>query len=182
MGIDESELRPLVDAWRAANPNIVRLWWSVDRATKSAVKQKATTEVCGIRFERRSGMLFVTLPSGRRLSYVKPRIGTNRFGGEAVTYEGTGLTKKWERIETYGSRLVENLVQGTSRDILTYAMGRLDAAGYRIVMHCHDEVVIEAEPSASTEEVIEIMCKPPPWAKGLILRAEGCGLAYYRKD
>jgi DNA polymerase len=182
MGLAEEELKPLVDAWRAANPNIVRLWWEVDRAAKAAVRGHTKTATHGIRFECVSGMLFITLPSGRRLAYVKPRIGTNRFGGECVTYEGTGAAKRWERIESYGPKFVENATQGISRDILAHAMRSLDRAGYRIVMHCHDEVVIEAEPDTSVNEVISIMCTAPGWAKGLALRAEGYECAFYQKS
>jgi DNA polymerase len=181
MGLSEDELRPLVDAWRSANPNIVKLWWDVDRAAKSAVKGRTAAVTHGIHFGYESGMLFITLPSGRRLSYVKPRMGINRFGGECVTYEGVGLAKKWERIESYGPKFTENIVQAISRDILVDAMKRLDASGYRIVMHCHDEVVIEAEPDEEVQNVIEIMCITSPWAKGLLLNADGYECAFYRK-
>lgn len=182
MGVTEEELKPLVDAWRGANPNIVKLWWTVDRAAKSAVKGRTAAVTHGIRFEYASGMLFITLPSGRRLSYVKPRMGTNRFGGECVTYEGVGTTKKWERIESYGPKFTENIIQAISRDILVDAMKRLDAAGNRIVMHCHDEVVIEAEPDVKMQNVVEIMCITPQWAEGLLLNADGYECAFYRKD
>jgi DNA polymerase len=181
MGVAEEELRPLVDAWRFANQGIVRLWWDADRAAKAAVKGRTAVATHGIRFAYESGMLFVTLSSGRRLAYVKPRIGINRFGGESVTYEGTGATKKWERIESYGPKFVENIVQAISRDILVEAMKRLDAARYGIVMHCHDEVVIEAPPDTSIEEIIDIMCVAPPWAEGLMLRADGYECAFYKK-
>jgi DNA polymerase len=181
MGLAEEELKPLVDAWRTANPNIVRLWWDIDRAAKSAVKGRTKAATHGIRLECASGMLFITLPSDRRLAYVKPRIGTNRFGGECVTYEGTGTAKKWERIESYGPKFVENIVQAASRDLLAYAMKSLDRAGHRIVMHCHDEVVIEARPDASVNEVISIMCTAPEWANGLALRAEGYECVFYQK-
>ncbi len=150
-GVAEQELQPLVDAWRQANPMIVGLWWDVDAAAKTCVAEKTVTSCHGITFEYRSGMMFVTLPSGRKLAYVKPKLGENRFGGEAVTYEGVGTQKKWLRLETYGPKLVENIVQATARDILAEAMLRLDAKGYRIVMHVHDEAVIEAP--AETEEV-----------------------------
>jgi DNA polymerase len=181
MGLAEEELKPLVDAWRTANPNIVRLWWDMDRAAKSAVKGHAKAATHGLRFECASGMLFITLPSGRRLAYVKPSIGTNRFGGECVTYEGTGTAKRWERIESYGPKFVENATQAISRDLLACAIKSLDRAGYRIVMHCHDEVVIEAGPDTSVNEVISIMCAAPEWAKGLALRAEGYECAFYQK-
>jgi len=157
MGIDEDELPVLVNAWRRANPRIVQFWWDVDRAVKTCIAEKAHTETHGIHFQYQNGFLFITLPSGRRLAYVKPRIRENRFGGESVTYEGIGNTKKWERIESYGPKFVENIVQATARDILADAMHRLDAAGYRIVMHVHDEVVIEAPGTASLEEICGIM-------------------------
>lgn len=182
MGIAEEELKPLVNAWRSANPNIVRLWWDVDRATKTVVKERTSTETHGIRFSYQSGFLFITLPSGRRLAYVKPRIETNRFGGEAVTYEGVGTTKKWERIESFGAKFVENLTQAISRDILCHAMRRLDDAGLCIVMHVHDEVVIEAPPDVSPEDVCRLMSETPPWVKGLPLRADGFGCNFYQKN
>ena len=182
MGLAEEELQPLVNAWRAANPNIVRLWWEVDKAASLAVRQRTTTHCYGLCFEFRSGMLFITLPSGRRLAYVKPKIGLNRFGRDAVTYEGIGNTKKWERIETYGPKLVENIVQAISRDILCDAMRRLDDAGLSIVMHVHDEVVIEADDGVLLDEVCQIMSVTPHWAKGLILRADGFRCPFYQKD
>lgn len=182
MGLAEEELQPLVNAWRAANPNIVRLWWEVDKAASLAVRQRTTTHCYGLCFEFRSGMLFITLPSGRRLAYVKPKIGLNRFGRDAVTYEGIGNTKKWERIETYGPKLVENIVQAISRDILCDAMRRLDDAGLSIVMHVHDEVVIEADDGVLLDEVCQIMSVTPHWAKGLILRADGFMCPFYQKD
>jgi len=181
MGLKEEELKPLVDAWRSANPNVVQFWWDVDRAAKTCITEKTLTETHGIRFQYQSGFLFITLPSGRRLAYVKPRIGENRFGGEAVTYEGVGSTKKWDRIESYGPKFVENIVQATARDILADAMLRLDTAGYRIVMHVHDEVVIEAPETASLEEICAIMGMTPSWAKGLLLRADGFVCDYYMK-
>lgn len=143
MGLTEEELKPLVYAWRNANPNIVRLWWDVDRAVKEAVTERCRTETHRIRFEYRSGMLLIWLPSGRQLTYVKPRMGINSFGSEAVTYEGVGATKKWERIESYGPKFVENIVQAISRDILCCAMRKLNEKGFDIVMHVHDEVVLE---------------------------------------
>ena len=182
MGLAEEELQPLVNAWRTANPNIVRLWWEVDKAASLAVRERTTTHCYGLCFEFRSGMLFITLPSGRRLAYVKPKIGLNRFGRDAVTYEGIGNTKKWERIETYGPKLVENIVQAISRDILCDAMRRLDDAGLSIVMHVHDEVVIEADDGVLLDEVCQIMSITPPWAKGLILRADGFMCPFYQKD
>lgn len=182
MGLAEEELKPLVDAWRQANPQIVQLWWAVDRAVKDCVKQKTTTQTHGIRFMYQSGILSITLPSGRRLAYVKPRMGENKFGGEAVTYEGVGTAKKWERIESYGPKFVENIVQAIARDILAEAMLRLDKAGYKIVMHVHDEVVIEAPMASSLEDICFIMGQTPVWAGGLLLRADGYVCDFYRKD
>ena len=182
MGMTEDELKPLVDAWRQANPHIVRLWWDVDRAASTCVRERTTTETHGIRFQCQSGMLFITLPSGRRLAYVKPKMGLNRFGNESVTYEGVGMQKKWLRLESYGPKFVENIVQATSRDILAEAMLRLDAHGYKIVMHVHDEVVIEAPADASLAEISAKMSLSPAWAKGLLLRADGYVTDFYRKD
>ncbi len=182
MGLEEEELQPLVSAWKSSNPNIVKLWWDVDRAAKTAVKDRSSTETHGIRFSCQSGMLFITLPSDRRLSYVKPRIGENRFGSDCITYEGIGSTKKWERIESYGPKLVENIVQAISRDLLSHAMRRLDAMGYNIVMHVHDEVVIEAPVDVSVDDICAVMSQPPPWAKGLLLRADGYETDFYKKD
>lgn len=180
MGIPEEELKPLVDAWRDANPNITELWWDVDRAVKEAVDLRTTSETHGIQFVYESGFLFICLPSGRRLAYVKPRIGENRFGGESVTYEGVGGTKKWERLESYGPKFVENIVQALSRDILCYAMKTLRFCN--IVAHVHDEIIIEADPRVSLEAVCEQMGRTPPWAKGLILRADGYETPFYKKD
>ncbi|MBW8382656.1 MAG: hypothetical protein K0M69_09080, partial [Youngiibacter sp.] len=180
MGLGEEELQPLVTAWRSSNQNIVRLWWDVDRAALKAVKDRTITETHGIRFTYQSGMLFITLPSGRRLTYVKPRIGENQFGSECVTYEGIGSTKKWERIQSYGPKFVENIVQATSRDILCFAMKNLRDCS--IVMHVHDEVVIEAEMDTSTEVICSKMGLTPPWAKGLQLRADGYETDFYKKD
>ena len=180
MGLAEEELQPLVDSWRTANPNIVRFWWDVDRAVKKAVKQREPSVLRGIRFECRSGMLFITLPSGRRLAYVKPRIGENRFGGESVTYEGVGGTKKWERIESYGPKFVENIVQAISRDILCYAMRTLSHC--RICAHVHDELIIECRKDASLDAICEQMGRTPPWAEGLVLRADGYKTLFYKKD
>lgn len=179
-GMTEEELQPLVDSWRAANPNIVRFWWDVDRAVKECVKMRIPTETHGLRFDYRSAMLFITLPSGRRLAYVKPRIGENQFGGESVTYMGVGGTKKWERLESYGPKFVENIVQGTARDILCYAMQTLKNCS--IVAHVHDEIIIEADRRMSVEAVCEQMGRTPPWAKGLKLRADGYECEFYQKD
>lgn len=180
MGLTEEELQPLVDSWRNANPNIVRFWWDVDRAVKKAVKQREPSVIKGIRFEVRSGMLFITLPSGRRLSYVKPRIGENRFGGESVTYEGVGATKKWERIESYGPKFVENIVQAISRDILMFAMKTLRHCF--ICAHVHDELIIECGMGVELNVICEQMGRTPPWAEGLVLRADGYETMFYKKD
>lgn len=180
MGLAEEELQPLVDAWRSANPMIVQFWWDVDRAVKTAVKQKIATEVNSIRFICKSGMLFIKLPSGRMLSYVKPRMGENRFGGESVTYEGVGATKKWERIESYGPKFVENIVQAISRDILAYAMRTLSHCF--ICGHVHDELIIECSKDVSVDAICEQMGRTPPWIKGLLLRADGYETEFYKKD
>ena len=180
MGLKEEELQPLVTAWRNSNPNIVKFWWAVDHAVMKAITERTTTETHGLTFTCRSGMLFITLPSGRKLAYVKPRIGMNQFGGESVTYEGIAATKKWERIESYGPKFVENIVQAISRDILCYAMKTLRHCS--IVMHIHDELVIEANPRMSLDAVCEQMGRTPPWANGLILEAAGYTSLYYKKD
>ena len=180
MGLQEEDLKPIVDAWRSANPNIVRFWWDVDKAVKKAVKEKASTEVRNIKFTYQSGFLFITLPSGRRLAYVKPRIGENQFGGESVTYEGVGGTKKWERLDSYGPKFVENITQAVARDILYHAMNTLRHCF--IVMHVHDEIVIEADLRMSLDVVCQQMCRLPDWAKGLPLRAEGFISDFYKKD
>ncbi|PST36990.1 DNA polymerase [Clostridium fessum] len=180
MGLTEDELPTLVDAWRQSNPHIVRFWWAVDHAVTEAVKYKHTTTGYGLTFSCRSGMLFITLPSGRNLAYVKPKLGTNKFGGTCITYEGIGPTKKWERLDSYGPKFVENIVQATSRDILLYAMRTLRNCS--IVMHIHDEVVIEADPRMSLDAVCEQMGRTPSWAKGLLLRADGYATPFYKKD
>lgn len=180
MGLTEDELPPLVDAWRQSNPRIVEFWWAVDRAVMEAVRYKHSTSSYGLTFSCRSGMLFITLPSGRSLAYVKPKIGTNKFGGECITYEGVGATKKWERLDSYGPKFVENIVQATARDILCYAMRTLRCCS--IVMHIHDELVIEADPSMSLDAVCEQMGRTPPWATGLLLRADGYATPFYKKD
>ena len=179
-GMREEELAPLVQAWRAASPNIVRFWWDIDRAAKKAVFEREKAVVGNIWFKYESGFLFITLPSGRRLAYVKPRRGENKFGEPAITYEGVGGTKKWERIETYGPKIVENIVQGISRDILCFAMKSL--RDRRICMHIHDELVIEAPEGTSLEEICDIMGRTPPWAEGLNLRADGYVTPWYKKD
>lgn len=180
MGLSEDELQPLVDMWRNSNPNIVQFWWEVDRCVKQTVKERIPTETHGIKFNYQSGMLFIILPSGRRLSYVKPRIGENKFGGESVTYEGVGGTKKWERIESYGPKFVENIVQAISRDILCCAMQTL--SDYRICGHVHDELIIECHEDTKLSEICEMMGRTPPWAPGLPLRADGYECAFYKKD
>lgn len=180
MGLQEDELPALVSAWRQANPKIAQFWWAVDRAVMDAVTRKTTTKTHGIIFSARNGMLFITLPSGRSLAYVKPKIGTNKFGGDCITYEGVGGTKKWERLDSYGPKFVENIVQATSRDILCYAMRTLRCCS--IVMHIHDEVVIEADRRMSLQAVCEQMGRTPPWAKGLRLRADGYETDFYKKD
>ena len=180
MGLAEEELQLLVDAWRTSNPMITQFWWDVDRAVKECVKMRIPTETHGLRFEYRSAMLFITLPSGRRLAYVKPRIGENQFGGESVTYMGVGGTKKWERLESYGPKFVENIVQGTARDILCYAMRTLRNCA--TVAHVHDEIIIEADRRMSLSAVCEQMGRTPPWAKGLKLRADGYECEFYQKD
>lgn len=180
MGLQEDELPALVSAWRQANPKIVQFWWAVDRAVMEAVSRRTTTKTHGIIFSARNGMLFITLPSGRSLAYVKPKIGENRFGGDCITYEGVGGTKKWERIDSYGPKFVENIVQATSRDILCYAMKTLRCCS--IVMHIHDEVVIEADRRMSLQAVCDQMGRTPPWANGLQLRADGYETDFYKKD
>ena len=180
MGLAEEELQPLVDAWRSSNPMITQFWWDVDRAVKDCIRQRVPTETHGPRFDYRSAMLFITLPSGRRLAYVKPRIGENQFGGESVTYMGVSGTKKWEQLESYGPKFVENIVQGTARDILCYAMQTLKNCS--IVAHVHDEIIIEADRRMSVAAVCEQMGRTPPWAKGLKLRADGYECEFYQKD
>lgn len=180
MGLTEEELKPLVDMWRNANPNIVKFWWEVDRAVKDAVREHIPSKVGLLKFYYKSGMLFIGLPSGRKLTYIKPRMGVNQFGGESVTYEGVGATKKWERIESYGPKFVENLVQGISRDILMHAMQTLSHCF--ICSHIHDELIIEYDEKMSLSAVCEQMSRTPPWVKGLLLRADGYECDFYKKD
>lgn len=180
MGLEEEELKPLVNAWRQANPYIVKFWWDVDRAVKKSIKEKKSQDTQNIKFHYRSGMLFIELPSGRQLAYVKPKIGENIFGGESVTYEGVGATKKWDQLESYGPKFVENIVQAISRDILMFAIKTLSS--YRIVAHVHDEVIIEADPSMSLDRVCQQMSRVPSWAKGLLLDADGYECEFYKKD
>jgi DNA polymerase bacteriophage-type len=183
MGVDEGELKSLVNAWRRANPNITRLWWDIDSAAQKAVMTGAPQIAGRVSFCCKDAALFITLPSGRKLSYFKPRIQLNKFGREGLTYEGIGENKRWCRIDTYGPKLVENIVQAISRDILAQGMLEISSAGYSIVMHVHDEVVIEAlEGHGSLKEVCGIMAVPPMWAKGLTLRADGFECDYYKKE
>lgn len=180
MGLTEEELQPLVNSWREANPMITAFWWDVDTAVKTAIKQRTTTEVRGIRFIYQSGMLFIKLPSGRMLSYVKPRIGENKFGGESVTYEGIGATKKWERIESYGPKFVENIVQAISRDLLCYAMRNLSS--YQICGHVHDELIIECPEDTDMNSICSVMGKSPAWMPGILIRGDGYETFWYKKD
>lgn len=180
MGLEENELKPLVNVWRQSNPNIVQFWWDVDKVVKEAVKDRISTNTHSIKFSYESGFLFITLPSGRRLAYVKPRMGTNDFGSDCVTYEGVGATKKWERIETYGPKVVENIVQAISRDILCYSMQQLK--DHRICMHIHDEIVIEAPAEVELKDIEASMAAPPSWADGLLLNADGFETKFYKKD
>lgn len=180
MGLTEEELQPLVNAWRNANPMITALWWDIDRAVKTTVREHIPTEVAGLKFTYESGFLFMKLPSGRRLAYVKPRMGINQFGSESVTYEGVGTTKKWERLESYGPKFCENAIQAIARDILMYAMQTLRNCS--IVAHVHDELIIEADRRMSLSAVCEQMGRTPPWAKGLLLRADGYECDFYKKD
>ena len=183
MGVEEHELQDLIDNWRAANPRIVNLWWEIDKAAIEAVKERRITRTHGIIFTYKSGMLFVTLPSGRNLVYVKPKLRLNKFGREGLTYEGIGATKKWERIETYGPKIAENIVQAISRDLLAEAMLRLHNAELTIVGHVHDEVICEVPKGiSSVEEVCTIMAEQPNWIKGLFLKADGYECSFYKKD
>lgn len=180
MGLTEEELQPLVDAWRSSNPSVVSFWWAVDNAVKTTLKQRIMTEVNGIKFMYKSGMLFIHLPSGRNLTYVKPKIGQNKFGGESVTYEGVGSTKKWERIESYGPKFVENIVQAISRDILMNAIRTLSS--YNIVGHVHDELIIECSREISLETICNQMGQSPSWMPDILLRADGYECEFYKKD
>lgn len=183
MGLQEEELQPLVNQWRCSNPHITKFWWDVDAAATKAVREKTEVPLERLRFSYRSGILFVTLPSGRKLSYIKPRMTQNRFGRESLSYEGVGESKKWMRIETYGPKLVENVVQATARDLLALSMLRLRNAGFDIVMHIHDEAVLEVPDGVSSvEDVCQIMSIAPEWADGLPLRADGYECSFYKKD
>lgn len=180
MGLSDNELKQIVTDWRKASPNIVQLWWDVERAAIKAVGGKTQTETHGIKFSYESGFLFIELPSGRRLAYVKPRIEENRFGGESITYDGVGTSKKWQRLETYSGKLVENIVQGIARDLLFYSLQTLSHCF--IVGHIHDEMIIEADRRMSLQVVCEQMARTPKWAKGLTLRADGYECEFYKKD
>lgn len=183
MGVDEDELPSLVNSWRGANPRIVQFWWDIDAAALKVVRERTSTKVGRISLEYRSGFLFITLPSGRKLAYVKPRLAVNKFGRDGLTYEGIGENKKWCRIETYGPKLAENIVQGTARDLLAHAMLNLSQHGYQIVMHIHDEAVAEMPIGmASVDEMTTLMAQGPTWANGLPLRADGYECAFYKKD
>ena len=180
MGLSDDEIQQIVTDWRDASPNIVKLWWDVDRAGKKCIKEKTEANVKGLHIFCESGFLFIELPSGRRLAYVKPKIGENKFGGESVTYMGVGEQKKWERIESYGPKFVENIIQGIARDILLHAM--MNLRDYRIVAHVHDEVIIEATDDITVDEIVQKMCITPRWARGLTLRADGYECEFYMKD
>ena len=180
MGMQEEELKPLVDAWRAANPKIVDFWWDVDEAAKECVRTKGKTDVGNIGFRYQSGMLFIDLPSGRSLTYIKPKIEENDFGGESITYMGVGVNKKWERLESYGPKFVENIVQAIARDLLMEAMGRMD--GLRIVAHVHDEVIIEGDQKLDVREICGLMGETYRWSEGLMLSADGYGCLFYMKE
>ena len=180
IGLTEEELQPLVDSWRASNPMITAFWWDVDKAVKTTIKQRVPTEVRGIKFIYKSGMLFIKLPSGRSLSYVKPKIGENKFGSESVTYEGIGSTKKWERIESYGPKFVENIVQAVSRDLLCYAMHNL--SDQQICGHVHDELIIECPENTTVSSISSVMGKTPDWMKDILIRGDGYDTKFYKKD
>lgn len=180
MGLSDDEIQQIVTDWRDASPNIVKLWWDVDRAVKKCIKEKTEANVKGLHIFCESGFLFIELPSGRRLAYVKPKIGENKFGGESVTYMGVGEQKKWERIESYGPKFVENIIQGIARDILLHAM--MNLRDYRIVAHVHDEVIIEATDDITVDEIVQKMCITPRWARGLTFRADGYECEFYMKD
>lgn len=180
MGLSEDELPDIVSSWRDANQQIVKFWWDVDKAVMAAVKNHKTTRLGRLAFFWQAGMLFITLPSGRNLAYVKPKVGMNRFGGECITYEGVGGTKKWERLESYGPKFVENIVQGVARDILCFAMKNL--RDRFIVGHVHDELIIEVPKETNMQEICDIMGQTPDWMPGLLLRADGYECMFYQKD
>ena len=180
LGLSDAELKQIVTDWREASPHITELWWAVDRAVKKAIKEKTSTETHRLKFSYESGFLFIELPSGRRLAYAKPRIGENQFGGESVTYMGINTQKKWDRLESYGPKFVENCTQGIARDLLMYSMQTLSHCF--IVAHVHDEMIIETSKDMSLEKICQQMARTPEWAKGLILRADGYECEFYKKD
>lgn len=181
MGLAESELQPLVDAWRAANPSVVQLWADINAAAIETISTRQPTSVGALTFTVESGIMFIRLPSGRRLAYVKPKLGENRFGGTAITHEGITTGRKWGQLETYGGKLTENIVQAVARDLLTFCMHQVDRAGHRIVMHVHDEIVVETA-TATVDEICELMATVPDWALGLPLAADGYSCDFYQKD
>ena len=180
LGLSDTELKQIVTDWREASPHITELWWAVDRAVKKAVKEKTATKTHGLLFSYEVGFLFIRLPSGRRLAYAKPYIGKNKFGGESVTYMGINAQKKWDRLESYGPKFVENCVQGIARDLLMYSMQTLSQ--YFIVGHIHDEMIIECPKDTKLDEICQQMAITPDWAKGLLLRADGYECSFYKKD
>lgn len=183
MGVQENELQGLINDWRNANPHIVRFWYEVGNAAMKAIKEKTTVPLGKLVFAYERGILFIRLPSGRRLSYIKPRIGTNRFGGDSITYMGINSAKKWDRLETFGGKLTENIVQGTARDLLANALINAANAGYDTVFHVHDEIICEVPNSyGSVEELCRLMCIKPDWADGLPLNADGFECEYYKKE
>ena len=180
LGLSDTELKQIVTDWREASPHITELWWAVDRAVKKAIKEKTATKTHGLLFSYEAGFLFIRLPSGRRLAYAKPYIGKNKFGGESVTYMGINAQKKWDRLESYGPKFVENCVQGIARDLLMYSMQTLSQ--YFIVGHIHDEMIIECPKDTKLDEICQQMAITPDWAKGLLLRADGYECSFYKKD
>lgn len=182
MGLNEPEMKHIVDAWRQANPNITQYWWDIDQAAKDAITTGEPQHIRNITLHTERGMLFITLPSGRRLAYAKPAIGTNRFGGDSITCYGIGTNRKFERQETYGGKLVENITQAVARDLLSHSITLLENTGHDIVMHIHDEVVIEAPPETTVDEVCDLMSQAPQWADGVPLTADGYECNYYMKD
>ena len=180
LGLSDTELKQIVTDWREASPHITEFWWAVDRAVKKAVKEKTATKTHGLLFSYEAGFLFIRLPSGRRLAYAKPYIGKNKFGGESVTYMGINAQKKWDRLESYGPKFVENCVQGIARDLLMYSMQTLSQ--YFIVGHIHDEMIIECPKDTKLDEICQQMARTPDWAKGLLLRADGYECSFYKKD
>ena len=180
LGLSDTELKQIVTDWREASPHITEFWWAVDRAVKKAVKEKTATKTHGLLFSYEAGFLFIRLPSGRRLAYAKPYIGKNKFGGESVTYMGINAQKKWDRLESYGPKFVENCVQGIARDLLMYSMQTLSQ--YFIVGHIHDEMIIECPKGTKLDEICQQMARTPDWAKGLLLRADGYECSFYKKD